>query len=259
MAMKYTPIPHEFLEECGELSDAEYGRLIRWCQTYCITGEETELCGNERFFKAYCRNAMGWFVKRYEETCEKNRINGAKGGRPKTQKNPAEPSETQNNPAVSENNPTVTEKTQLKPKLKPKPKDKEYIESTDVDSTSESRRKSDFDKVRNTWNEMAETCGIAKISRITQDSTRAKLLNKRMEEYGLDDVLHAIDMIYSSDFLTGHGDRGWAINFDWFIKPNNFIKVLEGNYSNREGRKDTIYTFEQIAKELEKEAEDEQG
>ena len=24
----------------------------------------------------------------------------------------------------------------------------------------------------------------------------------------------------------------WVITFDWFIKPNNFIKVLEGNYDD---------------------------
>lgn len=50
MKPNYTPIPHEFLEEMAELSDAEYGRLIRWGQEYMIRGTTTQLSGNERFY-----------------------------------------------------------------------------------------------------------------------------------------------------------------------------------------------------------------
>ena len=48
----------------------------------------------------------------------------------------------------------------------------------------------------------------------------------------MESVLQAIDEISTSDFLKGQNNKGWTITFDWFIKPNNFIKVLEGNYKN---------------------------
>ena len=47
-------------------------------------------------------------------------------------------------------------------------------------------------------------------------------------------MLTAIEKIKSSDFLCGKGGKGWVITFDWFVKPNNFIKVLEGNYDNKQ-------------------------
>lgn len=26
--------------------------------------------------------------------------------------------------------------------------------------------------------------------------------------------------------------KGWKLNFDWLLKPANFVKVIEGNYRN---------------------------
>ena len=40
-------------------------------------------------------------------------------------------------------------------------------------------------------------------------------------------------LINESDFLKGQNKRGWTVTFDWFIKPNNFIKVLEDTYKNK--------------------------
>lgn len=47
-----------------------------------------------------------------------------------------------------------------------------------------------------------------------------------------------------SDFLTGRGFRreghtNWRPSFDWFIKPSNLMKVIEGSYDNRDARTDT--------------------
>lgn len=67
-ARPYTPIPNEWLEEMGELDDAEYGRLIRWCQSYNITGETEKLDGNERFYLKRCANAINRFNEKYEES-----------------------------------------------------------------------------------------------------------------------------------------------------------------------------------------------
>ena len=67
MALNYTPIPNEFLEEMGELSDAEYGRLMRWCQTYSITGESLELRGYERFYRKRCQMQMDKYLSHYKE------------------------------------------------------------------------------------------------------------------------------------------------------------------------------------------------
>lgn len=59
------------------------------------------------------------------------------------------------------------------------------------------------------------------------------MLRGRIREYGIDTVLAAIGKVGGSSFLKGQNKRGWIISFDWFVKPNNFVKVLDGNYDDR--------------------------
>lgn len=236
MAMYYTPIPYEFLEEMGELSDAEFGRLIRWCLTYSITGEESELSGNERFFRIRCKKQIDAIVSNYDAMCEKNRINGAKGGRPRknppvlseTQDNPEEPRETQNNPPVfseTQNNPEEPKK----PNINLNTNLNTNIKKEKDDTVVSSKKKA----VITAWNKITEGTGIPRIIDIKCGTQREQMLNARIKEYGLDTVLDAIAEIGKSDFLQGKKSQ-WIIRFDWFIRPNNFSKVLEGNYRDKE-------------------------
>ena len=59
------------------------------------------------------------------------------------------------------------------------------------------------------------------------------MLSQRISEYGSDKVLEAIEKIKQSSFLLGQNNSGWTITFEWFVRPNNFIKVLEGNYIDK--------------------------
>jgi len=86
-------------------------------------------------------------------------------------------------------------------------------------------------QVVNEWNTL-DKFGIKPISKLASTSTRYKQLVARIKQYGLDDVLKAIDNIRHSDYLQGRVNN-WQITFDWFVKPNNFPKVLEGNYNNK--------------------------
>ena len=62
------------------------------------------------------------------------------------------------------------------------------------------------------------------------------MLTARIRENGLENVTKAIENIRKSSFLQGHNNKGWSIKFDWFVRPNNFPKVLEGNYTDKEWR-----------------------
>ncbi len=90
----------------------------------------------------------------------------------------------------------------------------------------------DADIVTAKWNNEIVPLGIAKVSRLTNESKRYKLLKKRIHDYGLETVLSAMDRIKCSDFLLGK-KNDFMITFDWFVRPNNFIKVRDGNYDNR--------------------------
>ena len=79
------------------------------------------------------------------------------------------------------------------------------------------------------WNSL----GLQKLVAINPNTNRYRLLNARIKEYGLDTVLEAIENIRYSSFLKGQNNKNWTITFDWLIKPNNFTKVLEGNYRDK--------------------------
>lgn len=84
------------------------------------------------------------------------------------------------------------------------------------------------------WNTLSEY-GIKPVSRLTNGTKRYDSLVARLRKYSVDDVMKAIDNIRHSDFLQGkHNGKPWQITFDWFVLPNNFPKVLEGNYDNTE-------------------------
>lgn len=115
-------------------------------------------------------------------------------------------------------------------------RDTEGIESTDleirgnVSDSDESDCRAAAQRVVDTWNLLPVE---SKVQRMSMDSSRAKSLKARLREYGEAKVLEAISMIYNSDFLLGK-KTDFQITFDWFVKPNNFVKVISGNYNNRQ-------------------------
>lgn len=87
----------------------------------------------------------------------------------------------------------------------------------------------DVQQIIKSWNML----NLQKLISINPGTTRYKSLKARIKEYGLENMLKAIDSVKTSDFLKGQNKNNWIITFDWLIKPNNFTKVLEGNYLNR--------------------------
>lgn len=63
---------------------------------------------------------------------------------------------------------------------------------------------------------------------------RKVMIAARWKEYGgnLDMFRNVFVKMEQSDFLTGRNGKNWRASFDWAILPNNFIKILEGNYVN---------------------------
>ena len=81
------------------------------------------------------------------------------------------------------------------------------------------------------WNSLSST--VPKVSNLKKDTQRYRMITQRIADYGEETVLKAIDNIKDSPFLLGNNNKGWVITFDWFIRPNNFVKVLDGNYINK--------------------------
>lgn len=70
------------------------------------------------------------------------------------------------------------------------------------------------------------------IPKITQmNKLRKGMLNARVKEHGKEAVSIVVRKAAASTWLNG-GDGKFVASFDWLFKPNNFIKVYEGNYDD---------------------------
>lgn len=67
---------------------------------------------------------------------------------------------------------------------------------------------------------------------------RRSAINARIREHGLEKVLEAINKASKSTFLAGQNNRGWTADFEWIMRPGNFVKVLEGKYDTKNTQTD---------------------
>jgi len=228
------------------LPPMEAGLLIRAIYAYEIRKEEPQF---EAFpilnftWKTNVKLRLDKMAENYQAVCDARKAAGSKGGRPKTDetqkaKKPNGFSEKQKNQMVF----GETKGNQTKAK---KPIAKEYEYECDSDSECDSEGDGDnntvtpgsdspakpgrYKKFMDAWN----TLPINHI--VSLRGERLKLLQARLREFSEEDILKAIDIIGRCPFLLGHNKKGWTIDFDWFVRPNNFPKVLEGRYLDSDG------------------------
>lgn len=94
-------LPTDLLDDLEDFSDEEVGKIFRAVLVY--TNEAEEPCFDDRAMKVIFRHIKKYIDSandNYDKKLQANRVNGAKGGRPKK--------ETEENPK----NPTVIEKTE---------------------------------------------------------------------------------------------------------------------------------------------------
>lgn len=81
-----------------------------------------------------------------------------------------------------------------------------------------------------TWNDFAVIYNLAKVLVLTP--RRRKSIKARLKEPAFDFDL-ILKRASESDFLLGRV-TDWAVSFDFiFLSPNNYIKILEGNYARK--------------------------
>lgn len=89
----------------------------------------------------------------------------------------------------------------------------------------------DYSATQNMYNEIC--ISFPRVTKLSDH--RKKAIKARLNSgYTMDDFWKLFEMAESSSFLKGKNDRNWSANFDWLIKDTNMIKVLEGNYADRQ-------------------------
>ena len=90
----------------------------------------------------------------------------------------------------------------------------------------------DYEEVAQKWEELCPM--MPKIQRWSP--SRKSKLRSSMKNAGItiDELYKIFRLVATSSFLNGSSQSGWSANFDWLIKSStNLIKVLEGNYHNK--------------------------
>lgn len=148
-----------------------------------------------------------------------SRENGKLGGRPPKNKNLKKPKD----------NPEETSSYEDEDRSKKIEDEKEdRKQKTEI----EKKGKPDFQNVVDAFNEICEN--LPSVQKLT--SKRRTAIKNRIQEYKPEDVEVFFESVFKlvseSKFLTGENSRGWKADFDWIMKPSNFIKIIEKNYTN---------------------------
>lgn len=125
-------------------------------------------------------------------------------------------------------NATVTQGNATEEDIENKNKNIEHLVFSDENTCRTDERRAILDA----WNSV----GLSQVKKIVAGTARQKMLDARVREYGAESVLSAIERVKQSAFLRGQNKNGWVATLDWLLKPNNFYKVLEGNYADHENR-----------------------
>jgi hypothetical protein len=98
------------------------------------------------------------------------------------------------------------------------------------ENLKEEREKVNYEEIKNVYH--AVCINLPKIRDITE--ARKKALDARINQHGLELIGEVFQKASQSNFLNGKNNEGWKASFDWLLNPNNFQKVLENNYENKQ-------------------------
>ena len=68
---------------------------------------------------------------------------------------------------------------------------------------------------------------------------RKKAINARLNTHSMEGFKTVFENAEASSFMKGRNNRHWSADFDWMLKEDNFVKVLEDVYADR-GKKEKL-------------------
>lgn len=217
-----------------ELTNEQAGRLFKAILSYVNEEPVTETDGDPAVKMAFkvLKNQIDRDTEKYVEKCEKNRaIAQKRWERIRENTNAYERKRTHTNVTDNENDSDsdseVTNVTNNNLPLSLRSKGSSHS------GAGATQPKSFREKVLRYFNGKMAGKSIKPIKAITDGTKRSESLKARVREHGRDAIFQMIDKAAGSQFLNGYNEKGFTATFDWLILPNNFIKVLEGNYDNK--------------------------
>lgn len=113
----------------------------------------------------------------------------------------------------------------------PKPEPVERVQETPDGVGSRSEDLTPYNQIVGIYNQMC--LSLPRVQAVSESRKKAmRLLWKRYP--GLDWIQELFKKTEASDFLSGRDGKWTGCGFDWLLKEANMVKVLEGNYNNKE-------------------------
>jgi hypothetical protein len=112
--------------------------------------------------------------------------------------------------------------------IKTMERDKEKETDKEEDNKGGVGEKIDYDFIAGNYHSLCPK--MNKVSVINDQ--RKGFINARVGEFGMDKVISVLRMAGESEFLNGKNDKAWKADFEWIMRPTNFVKILEGKYKN---------------------------
>lgn len=86
------------------------------------------------------------------------------------------------------------------------------------------------DELIEAWNLTAEKHGLPRVSKLS-DQRKAKI-RTFLRNNTIEEIQQGLAAIERSRWLRGENERGWKADFDFFLQPRSFTKLIEGSYDH---------------------------
>lgn len=83
------------------------------------------------------------------------------------------------------------------------------------------------DLVLEAWNDLADRRSLPKAK---MNDRRRRTLLARIKAYTVEDFTEAIRCVDRNPWMHGDNDKGWRADFDFFLQPKSFTRLIEGSY-----------------------------
>lgn len=110
------------------------------------------------------------------------------------------------------------------------------VTKTPLEKRREEKKRINYQHILDLWNNTNEP----KAQRMT-DKRRAAIRNL-LAEFTEEQLKEVFSQVQKIPFLRGENDRGWRADIDYILRPDKFLKILEGGWNtNKEQPTKTEY------------------
>ena len=206
-----------------DVPDEDFAVIVKAVFQFAVSGDHEEVKGLHKALVDEMTDFLAENAERYEEVCEKRRLAGSIGGKQKVA------NAKQN---VANATKCLANGSKGKQNVADNDNDNDNVNVNENVFPSERRKKmcskEHIKEIVDAWNSIFANTDVPKVTVVKSGSLREKAINARLKDNSKEDIINAMHSAAHSSFLTS---SSW-FSFDWFMKPNNFVKVIEGNYAD---------------------------